>query len=162
MRRSSGFVLTEILLVLLIVSVMAGALYLRPAAGGETRAVRDEADSLATWLSDRMTRARLEGVGFKLYLSRSAASETVEITLARGDAENGGRHEVYRAGSKVILKARNLREHIYDSAWHTLSPAMTITVASRAGTGELGCRVTVSGQGFVSVAEAGSSPETAR
>lgn len=163
MRRSRGFVLTEILLVLLIVCVMAGALCLRPAVGGETRAVKEEADSLAMWLSDRMTRARLEGVGFKLYLSKSAAaSETVEIMLARGDAEKGGKHEVYRAGRTVTLKARNLREHVYDSVWHTLTPAMTIYVGPRQRTDEANCAVTVSGQGFVSVAEAGSSREAAK
>lgn len=160
MRRSRGFVLTEILLVMLIVCVMAGALYLRPAVGGEARAVKDEADSLAMWLSDRMTRARLEGVGFKLYLSKNAASGTVEIMLARGDAENGWKHEVYRAGRAVVLKARNLREHIYDCVWHTLTPAMTISVCPRERTGGADCYVTVSGQGFVSVTEA--SPGEAR
>lgn len=154
--------MTEILLVMLIVCVMAGALYLRPAVGGEARAVKDEADSLAIWLSDRMTRARLEGVGFKLYLSKNAASGTVEIMLARGDAENSGKHEVYRAGRAVTLKAHNLQEHIYDCVWHTLTPAMTISVCPSERTGEADRHVTVSGQGFVSVAEAVSSPGEAR
>lgn len=162
MQRSRGFVLAEILPVLLIVCVMAGALCLRPSVGSKARAVRDEADSLAMWLSDRMTRARLEGVGFKLYLSNSAEAETVEIMLARGDAEKGGKHEVYRAGRMVTLKARNLREHIYDSVWHTLTPAMTITVSSRGRTGEPDCDVIVSGQGFVSTTGVGYFQSAAR
>lgn len=117
----------------------------------ELSSVRQEADSLVHWLSNRMTRARLEGVGFKISASVVDGSGNIELMLTRFDLRKGETPEKYRAQSAVIEKQNNLQKHTYDSTWHTLTPAMTLIVKSSKKTVDAVYFVTVSGYGFVSV-----------
>lgn len=151
MRRRRGFTLVEILIVLLILSLMAGVVGLSAVCKSEPSSVRQEAESLAHWLSNRMTRARLEGVGFRISASVVGGSGNIELMLTRADLRKGESPEKYRAQSAVIEKQNNLQEHTYDSTWHTLTPAMTLTVKSSKKSENVVYFVTVSGYGFVSV-----------
>lgn len=150
-RRRRGFTLVETLIVLMILGVMTGAVGLSTGGRSEQYMVRQEAESLAHWLSNRMTRARLEGVGFQLIASVVSDAKNLELMLLRADQRKGEVPEKYRAQSAIIEKAINLQRHTYNSTWHTLTPAMTLTVRSRKKHGDIVYLVTVSGYGLVSV-----------
>lgn len=152
MPRRKGFVLIEILLVLSVAGVMAGALCLRLAGGADdTSVVRGEAEELAQWLSNRMTRARLEGTSFKIVALRTAGDKSVralQLTPYDAGAEDA---ELYSA-EKAVLDIENASQvYTYNCAWHTLTPAVTINLKSRKNPAEVLYSVVVSGQGFVSV-----------
>lgn len=152
MSRRKGSVIIEILLVLLIAGVMTGALCLRLAGGAaETRAVREEAEALAQWLSNKITRAQLEGTSFKIVALRTAGDKSVSalrLTRYGAGAENA---EFYSARNAVLDIENTSQAYTYNYTWHTLTPAVTINLKSRNNTSEILYMVTVSGQGFISV-----------
>lgn len=155
MTRRRGFSLVETLIVVMVFGVMAGALCVRLAGGDDAAAVRAEAETLAEWLSDKMTLARAEGVGFKLEAPRlGQGMEIKHIKLTRNDSwGDASAAEYYRAGGAVLEIATNTSfpSYVYDSGWHTLSPAVTIGLKSKRPSSKVLYTVTVSGQGFVSV-----------
>lgn len=150
-RRHRGFVLAEIVIVLAIIGLMAGAIGLGVAGRrDDSSEVRAEAESLAQWLTHKMTRARAEGVGFKIIASLNSGSGSYEILVARSAAKPG-KAEIYRARGAKLAIYNNRPVYIYNKDWHTLTPAMTVYVKSRTRPGEVIYAVTVSGYGFISV-----------
>ena len=153
MARRRGFSLAEFLLVLLIISTMAGALCVHLAGVSEEAAVRKEAEALAAWLEGNMTRALTEETGFKLQAYWAGEDcGTVELRLTRSGAEGNELQEVYRAERAVIKKHSEASLFTYSCRWHSFTPALTLYVRPLGAARENFYKVTVSGYGFVSVA----------
>lgn len=140
---------------MMIFGVVAGTLCLRaPGGGDDAPAVRAEAEALADWLSGKMTLARLEGLGFKLEAPHSGQGmEIKHIKLMRnGSWSDASAAEYYRAEGAVLeIASGTLPTYVYDSGWHTLTPAVTINLKSKRPPSKILYTVTVSGQGYVSV-----------
>lgn len=155
MARRGGFSLAETLVVMAVFGVMAGTLCLRPPVANEdAAAVRAEAEALAEWLSGKMTRARLEGRGFRLEAPHSGdGMEIKHIKLTRnGSGGDAAAAEYYRAEGAVLeIFSGTLPSYVYDSGWHTLAPAVTINLKSKRSPSKVLYTVTVSGQGYVAV-----------
>lgn len=138
---------------MMIFSVMTGALCVRLAgAGDDTPAVRADAEALAEWLVARMTRARLEGKGFTLEARERPGSNRIEhFKLARTDVTSKEAPEYYIPKASDMDIQKNSFSYTYDSACHTLTPAISINFRSPKKHGAILYIVTVSGQGYVSV-----------
>lgn len=162
MARRKGFSLVETLVVMMIFGVMAGSLCVRLSGGADDApAVRAEAEALAEWLSGKMTLARLEGMGFKLEAPHSGKGmEIKHIKLTRsGSWSDAQAAEYYRAERAVLeIVSGTLPSYVYDSGWHTLTPAVTINLKSKRSQSKVLYTVTVSGQGYVSVRASRAMP----
>lgn len=139
---------------MMVFSVMTGALCVRLAGSrDDTSAVRADAEALAEWLSVRMTRARFEGAGFTLEArERPGANKIEHFKLDRiigGINKEGAEYYIPKASTMEIQK--NSFFYIYDSDYHTLTPAVSINFKSPKNQGAILYRVTVSGQGYISV-----------
>lgn len=152
MTRRRGFSLVEVLIVLMVFSVMTGALCVRLAVGDDSvPVVRAEAESLAEWLTSKMTRARAEGNGFMLEAHRSwGESDIARLKLTRRGAPVGDAEYYVPKGATIDI-ARISSTYTYDSDWHTLTPAVSINLRSKRRPAAILYIVTVSGQGYVSV-----------
>lgn len=123
---------------------------MRSSGGEDACSARREAESLALWLSNKMTRAQLEGTGFKIIASKHG-SKTMDLTLVRDRAVGDAGPETYRPKRALLENGNGKSVFVYDEAWHTLTPAMTLLVRPPDGTRRGSCAVTVSGLGFVVV-----------
>lgn len=133
--------------------MMAGMLCVRLAGSGDdTAAVRADAEALAEWLSVRMTRARFEGTGFTLEArERFGANRIEHFKLDRIGSTGKEDSEYYIPKASTMEIQKNSFLYIYDSAYHTLTPAVLINFRSSKNQGVILYKVTVSGQGYVSV-----------
>lgn len=79
--------------------------------------------------------------------------EIKHIKLMRnGSWGDAAAAEYYRAGEAVLeIVSGTLPSYVYDSGWHTLTPAVTINLKSKRYPSKVLYTVTVSGQGYVSV-----------
>ncbi len=118
------------------------------------KTVRQQADELAMWLTEKMTRAQLEECRFKLSMSQHS-TKNISLRLTwQGGAEDG-QTETYKTSKVRIFPVTGglSISRIFDGEWSSLSPALTLDVKPQPPGNAKTLYVIVSGAGCVSVRE---------
>ena len=147
-----GFSLVELLCVLLVLCVVAGAAAVTFRGADECRIVRDEAEELRAWLSSRMAQAAREGAEFKLIIDADKATQELGFTIEWYGGPRDLETEAYEPGRAAIERDSLANEHTFDGEWFTLTPAASFIIRSRRER-DIAALVTVSGVGYVDVKE---------
>lgn len=147
-----GLLLIEIFVSLAILCACAG-LMLAAASGlsdNPDRAVAEEANALAMWLSDKISEARLEGGTFVIQVANTNAGNAGLNFRWKGDMTDKPQ-DIFLSSSAVIRNEEASMAFTYDGQWQTMTPAMMFTVRPLPGKKAAMRAVTVSGAGYVRV-----------
>ncbi|MGI6442937.1 MAG: type II secretion system protein [Synergistaceae bacterium] len=144
-----GFSLVEMIAVLtIILSLFAMVSLTFNQSHDESKIVKQESAELATWLSERMTEAKLEEGNFKIYLSEWCPYNS-QLTLLWQTGPSATKSVSYKTDKAYIRNETQAYEFVYDSKWQTLSPAVTFSIRSLSDPSKYKRQVTVSGTGYV-------------
>lgn len=146
----SGFSLVETLLVLAIVLLLSAIVGLSAAENkNDSKIVKQEADELVVWLSDKMTQAKLQEADFKIYVSEWSPYN-FQLTLSWLTGPNATKSVSYKTDKVYLRIESSVYEFTYDGKWQSLTPAVTFSIRSKSASQNPKILVTVSGVGYVS------------
>ena len=123
----SGTTLVELLLVLILISVLAGTIGIVKSVSNDGQSPEKEAKSLAHWLNNAMTISNRSGRSFTLVCPGNVALSSVAL-----EWQNPLKKETYAAvyGGSFIRYHNSNPTSIYSPQWNTLTPAVTIQVSN--------------------------------
>ena len=150
MRGRRAFSLAELLVVMAVIAALAGCAAF--VAVNMTANLGREAEDLASWLTEHITRAQTEGSSFTLLISRKASDNNMSMTLVWLNGRGKGEHESYENGRVFMYDRAKILSRTYNGAWQTLTPALTVCVEQLSRRGEK-LYVKVSGEGQVNVSK---------
>lgn len=149
-----GYSLAELLVILAIVAILS-AMVLPAAEGllsstaGTPEAARREARMVEKWLNRTLQQACLHhrALNFK-YLS----GYQDKIMILRF---NPSEYAYYRTGGRCLVryKSTSTQDRCYSPAWHTMTPAFTLSFHVPGGTKQKVAEIAVSGYCSVSLTE---------
>lgn len=148
-RRAFSF--AEVITAVAVLAVLVGCAAI--AVAGMTARIDGEAEELANWLTEHITRAQAEESSFLLDISqRTGSGAYMAITWL--DGRSKGERDAY-ANDRVFMYDRAaVRFRTYDGGWQTLTPALTVCVMRTPQAREK-LYVKVSGEGQVNVTTSG-------
>jgi prepilin-type N-terminal cleavage/methylation domain-containing protein len=150
MRGRRAFSLAELLVVLAVIAALAGCAAF--VAVNLTTNLDREAEDLAAWLTERLTRAQTEGSSFTLLISRKAADNNMSMTLIWLTGRGKGERESYENDRVFMYDQARIMSRTYNGAWQTLTPALTVCVEPLSRRGAK-LYVKVSGEGRINVSK---------
>lgn len=145
-----GFSLVETVAAVAVLAILAGCVCF--AAVGLKANPQREAEELASWLTERITRAQTEGSSFSLECTRRTGGQGLSLSLVWLDGRARGKKESYANEKVNMFDMAGIRTRTFDGTWQTLTPALTICVEQSAGSRER-VYVRVSGEGQVNVSD---------
>jgi len=136
-----------------IMALMAGSVsFIFADTNNGDKEIREEADNLALWFMDRMSRAQVEECDFKLSMSQKG-SKNVSFRLTWQGGTQHGKTEVYDSSRvRMFPQTGDLSgSRIFDGEWSSLTPALTVDVKPLPPHDGKPLYVVVSGAGYVTV-----------
>ncbi len=138
---------------MVIMALMAGSVgFIFNETSNGDKEIREEADNLALWFMDRMSRAQVEECCFKLSMSKIGSRNTSFRLTWQGGTQHG-KTEVYESSrARIFPMTGDLsRSRIFDGEWSSLTPALTVDVKPQPPHDGKPLYVVVSGAGYVTV-----------
>jgi len=128
--RGGGFSLVELIVVMLVLAILSGGIAVSSMKEDDCdRIVAREAEDLALWLSDRMSRAQAEECPFRLYvLGHGGSAVNADLTIIWLGGTLVNKSETYRSSRVNIWPESQVNQFVYDGAWQSLTPALTVSV----------------------------------
>ncbi|MDD4160599.1 MAG: hypothetical protein PHO18_06605 [Synergistaceae bacterium] len=114
--------------------------------------IREEAENLAFWLSDRMARAQAEECAFKLSMSQQGTKNTLFRLTWQGGTQHGEKETYQSSEVRIFPVTGDLSKvRVFDGGWSSMTPAVTLDVKPKPSCDGKTLYVVVSGSGYVTI-----------
>lgn len=138
---------------MLIMGVIGGSsAFIFSGARDVNKLLREEADSFALWLTDRMSRAQFEECNFKLSMSQEGTRNASFRLLWQGGTQHGKMEHYVTSRVRIFPQTQDLSKPcIFDGEWSSMTPALTVDVKPKPPDRGNTLYVVVSGAGCVTI-----------
>ena len=153
MKKHFAFTLIELIIALAIVLIAVSVTAVSYRFENADKQIQYEAESLSHWFSERMALADSFSASWTLYISYGDNNER-NLRLQWNTGPMCGKYERYELATacRLMEVSGTSGSTVYSGEWHTMTPALTVTVYPPEGmTAQKYRKVVVSGQGYVSI-----------